>query len=215
MVSTDETPPEGRRARKRRATENAIELAAVRLALENGEKPVTVEAICELAEVSRATFFNYFPSKEAAIYGRPLVVTQGPESDAFLTNNSGNLPKGIFDLMVATIGHAQVNTDVARSRRELMLAHPGAAAYAVRAIVSLREQLVGLCEHWLSNNSGARRLSTSPRREAQLSVSIAETAATTLMDDWRNGTGDFPVTEDGFHESVNELATILDGISTR
>ena len=62
----------GRRERKRRETDDAISRAAVDLALEYGYEKVTIEQICERADVSRSTFFNYFPSRDAAIIGRSL-----------------------------------------------------------------------------------------------------------------------------------------------
>ena len=47
-------PEEGLRERKKRQTENAIEIAAVRIALRDGFAQVTVREICALAEISRA-----------------------------------------------------------------------------------------------------------------------------------------------------------------
>lgn len=60
---------EGLRARKRRATRNAIERAAIALVDELGYDGVTVAQISERANVSQGTFFNYFPTKDAAIVG--------------------------------------------------------------------------------------------------------------------------------------------------
>lgn len=39
------------------------------MVLDRGYDEVTVEDICAAAEISRRTFFNYFPSKDAAIFG--------------------------------------------------------------------------------------------------------------------------------------------------
>jgi AcrR family transcriptional regulator len=59
----------GRRARKKAATRRALRSAALHLAAERGLHGVTVEQIAEAADVSVRTFFNYFPSKEAAVVG--------------------------------------------------------------------------------------------------------------------------------------------------
>lgn len=59
----------GLRERKRLATRAAIEHAAITLVGELGYDSVTVALICERAEVSQGTFFNYFPTKDAAIAG--------------------------------------------------------------------------------------------------------------------------------------------------
>ena len=59
----------GLRERKRRQTREAIERSAITLVSELGYQNVTVDAISERAMVSQGTFFNYFPTKDAAIVG--------------------------------------------------------------------------------------------------------------------------------------------------
>ena len=59
----------GLRERKRRATRDAIERAAIAWVSERGYDNVTVARICELSSVSQGTFFNYFRTKDAAIVG--------------------------------------------------------------------------------------------------------------------------------------------------
>lgn len=57
------------RERKKLATRRAIQRVALDLVSERGYSRVTVEDIVEAADVSPRTFFNYFPSKEAALIG--------------------------------------------------------------------------------------------------------------------------------------------------
>lgn len=59
----------GLRERKRAATRAAITATARSLTAERGLNGYTVEEVCERADISRRTFFNYFPSKEDAIVG--------------------------------------------------------------------------------------------------------------------------------------------------
>ena len=80
------TPPRRRDAIE---TSAAIERAAVDLVLEHGYDDVTVDMICARAGVSQRTFFNHFPTKDAALIGvagpsieerraRAFIVSTGP-----------------------------------------------------------------------------------------------------------------------------------------
>ncbi|MGO6899415.1 TetR family transcriptional regulator, partial [Rhizobium ruizarguesonis] len=59
---------EGRRERKRRQTRERIEQAAMTLFLQRGFDATTIEDITEAADVSKRSFFDYFPSKEEVVF---------------------------------------------------------------------------------------------------------------------------------------------------
>lgn len=59
---------EGRRERKRRQTRERIEQAAMSLFLQCGFEATTIEDITEAADVSKRSFFDYFPSKEEVVF---------------------------------------------------------------------------------------------------------------------------------------------------
>ncbi len=66
-MAGEPTQPLGLRERKKRDARRAIRRVALGLFVAHGYESVSVEQIAAAADVSRTTFFNYFPSKEAVI----------------------------------------------------------------------------------------------------------------------------------------------------
>jgi len=65
----------GLRERKKAATRAAIHDAAMELFDEQGFSATTIDRIADAADVSRATVFSYFPSKEDIVFGdAPLAI---------------------------------------------------------------------------------------------------------------------------------------------
>jgi AcrR family transcriptional regulator len=77
----------GLRERKKLATRIAIREAAMRLFAEHGFAGTTVDDIAAAADVSRATVFTYFPTKEEIVHGDASIAVE--RLDAMLRERSG------------------------------------------------------------------------------------------------------------------------------
>ena len=169
---------EGLRERKKRQTENAIELAAVRIALRDGFAAATVRDIRALAEVSRATFFNYMPTREAAIFGKPIELIDADAADQALAEASTtDAVSAVYVLLLASVGHTQMNPAVARGRARLAMEQPGALELIKNQYARISTQLTAYLCGWLSARPECRRLpEVSAIEEASLAVGVGMTA---------------------------------------
>ncbi|MFT7764282.1 TetR/AcrR family transcriptional regulator [Clavibacter tessellarius] len=74
----------GLRERRRAETSATLTTLARRLTAAHGLAGFTVEELCEQAGVARRTFFNYFASKEDAVFGRPARLDTADLEEAFV-----------------------------------------------------------------------------------------------------------------------------------
>lgn len=209
-VSEDGEPTLGLRERKRRRVENAIERAAVELALELGHEAVTVAEICERAEVSRSTFFNYMPSREAAIFGKPIELVDRELAMHILDTVQADLPRSLLVVMAASLEHLEVNAQVAAGRRQLAAEQSGVAAAQTVMFAQFREDLTGLAMEWLAANPQRRALpDASVSREALLAVGIAASVGIVMIDRIAEFEDDVTLAEEAFEEVLADLLAVV------
>jgi AcrR family transcriptional regulator len=90
-MSTESAAPElTARERRRMRTMAAIQQAALELFVEQGYEATTVEQIAQAADISPATFFRYYPSKEDVVRSdeydgmlTKFLVERPPEEDVY------------------------------------------------------------------------------------------------------------------------------------
>ena len=124
-AGTDQ-PQETLRARKRRETRWAIEHAAVSLVDELGYDNVTVTMICDRAVVSQGTFFNYFPTKDAAIVGIPAISLDPDAVRAAYDRQASSTPfSATLGLFLEVVRELDWTSDIASMRARLVAQTPG------------------------------------------------------------------------------------------
>ena len=95
----------GRRERKAQETSSRLTSVSRRLTAERGLGGFTVQEVCDEADVSRRTFFNYFSSKEDAILGVHPEDEFQHLSNGFLERGSRGWSVVVDDLIELVIEH--------------------------------------------------------------------------------------------------------------
>ena len=208
MPNTDSQPQLGLRKRKKRATENAIEVSAVSLALEHGIEHVTVEMICEQADISRSTFFNYFAGRDYAIVGRAVEPLQGEEAAAVLASAAGDLVRGAIRLIFASIGHQHVNSEVARKRAQLSAEQPAALQLASGILVEGSVKLIPVIAGWLAEHPEHAKLA-DPVQEATFAVGLAHAALGALISAMAQQDGDIAAGDAHVDDVLDQMRSVL------
>ncbi len=165
----------GLRERKRRATHSAIENAALDLLERGGYEAVTIEAICREVGISMRTFFNYFPSKDAAIVGEgPSGLTTTQVAD-LLDEHAPDLLAGLVAALMTGERACSGDRAVEHRRRKVLAADPVLAWQHVRLGMDFGHLLRTVAAEYLSSHPEARRLDLGipVRCEADLILSVA------------------------------------------
>lgn len=130
------------RERKKELTRRAIHDAAMALALDRGFAQVTVADICAGAGISERTFFNYFPTKIAAVLGLPEAPLSEAQERRFL-EGSRPLMDDVCELVAGLAGGPEA--DIPRFKR-LMGLEPDLLAAVHQWSSGARKMVISLVE---------------------------------------------------------------------
>lgn len=207
-----QTPPsdEGLRARKKRATVSAIEMASLTLALEHGYDGFTVEQVCERADVSRRTFFNYFPTRDSPLLGHPILVEPSEDITALLDAHSDDLTRGTYMVFLHTLGDDSVDPEILRLRRRLQQEQPTVRKLEMAALMESGQSAMTVVESWLRTHPEHARLPGQPAREAQLTVNAVFIAVMALSEEWAYAPDEQTATAEAFERTIRDLRTVID-----
>jgi len=204
---TETAPAEGvgLRERKRRATSRTIQFTVLELAVERGLDQVTVEEISRVANISPRTFFNYFPSKEAAMVGdNPLELPPGL-IDSFVDGVAGaDLIAGLLDLMqhIALIGTG--DRELHQLRRQVLRSYPELFIIKVAGMHNFETVLADAVERRLDAESSSQDAIGSRLAQARLTALVAIATLRHAVTSWAEGADD-----DSLSEKLTESFALL------
>jgi AcrR family transcriptional regulator len=181
------------RERKKLATRRCIRLVALDLIAERGFSNVTVEDIAAAADVSPRTFFNYFPSKEAVLFG-----ADPGRAEESLVRLVTDLPdRSALDVLRLVLGeHARRAAEEVRAlggdparwaiQMKAALADPQLRAAQAAHMAQVESRFAGAL---------AERLGTDPDRDPYpaLLASAATSVLRATMSFWAASGGGLPV----------------------
>ncbi|QIP40343.1 transcriptional regulator, TetR family' [Rhodococcus erythropolis] len=187
----------GLRERKRIATRQLIEHTAVELVLDLGYDEVTVEKICEACNLSTRTFFNYFPTKDAAIGGLMLVVPSETTMLTLIGEHPDDPLRGALAVFEAAMQIVDERPDLLAHRRELFERHPTLLQQHLATFHDLEDTLTRILTRELSNRTEYRRLhsDTAAADEATATVITAGAAMRYVFRKWQNSERASPRTD--------------------
>ena len=137
---TIETAEPGLRERKRLATRRAIQLAAVQLVADNGLDRLTVDEIGRVADISPRTFFNYFPTKEAAIVGDAPSLPDEEFIVGFV-EGGGSLLDALASLFTEAVERAAADRELTQLRREIIKQNPQLFAMRISSMHEFQHEI--------------------------------------------------------------------------
>ena len=189
-MTNDVNSPLPLRERKRRDTHTTIADHATRLALERGLDVVTVDDICQAAEISRRTFFNYVDSKEFAVFGAPPRELDEKEAAEFCATEHSHLIQALI-LLASRLADPHLNRedpragDIVRRRKKLSKQHPQRSAQQIAQFNSLRSNMITLLLRYFAAWPKARALpEETAETEALALVSIMSSAMMLGSHNW-------------------------------
>ena len=170
---------EGLRERKRRETRAAIERAAFSLVDELGYDNVTVAMISDRAVVSQGTFFNYFPTKDAAIVGLGLVNLDAEAVHAAYDRIEGTPYHATLALFLKVVRDLDWTSEIAAMRARLVAQTPALMKLFLDGTFGFVSEFRGILTTYLEQHPERRTCpdELAPSEEAGLVVAEALEAA--------------------------------------
>jgi len=193
------------RERKKLRTRRALADAAMRLFTENGFDKTTLEELAEDAEVSKSTFFRFFPAKEAA-----AIEAETELWTAYLDELAGRRLSGaVLGELHHALARAVTGLDPGWDQRflatrRLIIAEPALLRYVEHYRAGVKSQVIASLAGKLGLDAEDLRL--------HLLAELTATAFSVSGRYWvhHDGQGGRAALLDRFEEAINAIPASLD-----
>ncbi|OFS06917.1 TetR/AcrR family transcriptional regulator [Kytococcus sp. HMSC28H12] len=166
----DPAGPTSLRERRRRETWAALHRAAAEAALSGDATASSVEAIAATAGVSTRTFFNYFTSKDEAVYGytEPHVPTEALER----MGPSGDPVAQATELLLATM-RTSTPEGTPALRKQLIQTNPALGRFRLQALARSEDLVVAALESRFADDPRLADAPGGPAHALRMWASLA------------------------------------------
>lgn len=185
-MTQDQTPTDGLRYRKKLKARLAVERVALELVIERGYDGVTVEDVCARAEISKKTFFNYFPSKASAIMGR---MDAFPDDERLVVLLEERYEDCYLDVLVDIVGTtvaSGMDEGIVNLRREALRSMPQLFFQGQRDLLAIQRSIAAALRGHLTDHPERRMLKGFALEEevlvaSSIAIGIARTRSMLLV----------------------------------
>jgi AcrR family transcriptional regulator len=192
-----ETETPGLRERKRLATRRAIQHAVLTLSREHGIDHVTVEDISRLANVSPRTFFNYFPSKDAALIGDAPGMASAEDVEVFVAAGpNSDVLADLAVLLSKSLQRTEADREIHQLRRTVMKENTYLFGMRMATLRDFEDQLQQIIERRFRADAPERADDPAElNQRALLFTLVAVAAIRHAWRVWAEGDGASPLSE--------------------
>jgi TetR/AcrR family transcriptional regulator, cholesterol catabolism regulator len=203
ITTTAPAEPQSRRERKKERTRQEIYHAAMEFFVARGFDSVTIEEICQAADVAKGTFFLHFPTKDALLleYGKQATQELG---ELLQTHRSGAI-SALRKVLTALAERATRHADIVRLLARELMSRPTALADATEQTRDLGYLLVRIVQEGQTAGDLLRTV------DARLVASIITSAYFAIVGEWARRGGKFDLAQ----AIQQSLDIILNGVATK
>ncbi len=166
---------------RKQATASRLTTLCRQLTAERGLNGFTIEEVCSEVGVSRRTFFNYFPSKEDAVFGIDEADELKRFTDEFLALGSRGWPAVVDDLVGFAVHYADSTGHDLGEHLQFMAILEREPRLLARFIGIGREREAALAE-LVARREGVDAADARARASVQLVSTVMRSTADRLSD---------------------------------